>query len=448
MILGRRILTAVIILFSTIAFVQVYYDWLTIYVPPVDISEIHNSCLYILSSLMQSLSAILGITVAALFITAQISVRNEYARTLPEIYKNYTTLFVLSSFFIAILTNLITLNRLSLIIASRSYQWIDFNVIIASVAILLLGPLILSQIENFSLYIIAVKLSRNITIKRISSYNLVQVQTNSKYLEESTYKLTVWGNQHGRDDPLGSFHEIVMSSVQNRDRLLLSSLVRLLLKRIAKYSAVPFSVHPRPIGLKPNLYIRMRQYCYFVISPNPSNLQDRLTVTIHIFHYLIRRALYLKKEWGKIDSIRQQFILNIADLIESLNMRYCSEQSINICIIGVMHICLGFSDVQRSGQYEALARYFELSNQLYQKVKYEQASLCIRMIALISQHTNQIPIELASTLIKQLPKNLQQEFVSTQQTIKSNPDFKITGDIIDPWEKILKYDIGLTKGSI
>ena len=325
---------------------------------------------------MQSLSSILGITIAVLFITAQISSRPRYARTITEIYANKTTFVILSLFFLAISTGIASLAFVSLIVESGDYRILSFNVLVSTISIAFLCPLTLIQIENLSPYLLAMKLAKRVKPLRIYAYQLAQVDIDQDSLGKLRYSLLVWGHDHGRDDPLGPFHEVIMGAVESRDRIQLSALVRLLLQRIARYSAVPYPAKPASTlsqtSEEPKWFNSLYLFAFAPVSP-----VDQLRVALHLLHYIVRRAHNLRREWGNLDTVRQQFILNIGDLIQSLNLRKGTEQIIDICLFSVMHICLGYADVPRYGRLEPLRRYYQISKELAASNKCDQALLSI-----------------------------------------------------------------------
>jgi len=442
LIFVRKILFILIIVAIFVLFLSVLKGNLSFYSQHQSIPDNINNALYLLSTITESLSSILGVTVAALFITAQIRSRSQYGRTITEIYREPTTIFILVYFFVTIIFGIISIGNVGQFISSNTFIWLDINIILSSSALLMLGPLIIIQIENFDSFFLSYKLSKKITIRKILSYHLVRVIADRHDKNKAWYSLSVWGNKHGRHDPLGSFHELVMSAVHAKDRVLLSLQIRLMLKIIANCSSVPFRYRPNKPDIEPSMICKI--FDFFLFVKEPKDIKKRIAITIHLFHYIIRRAIYLKEEWKGIgprglDSLRQQFILNIADLIESLNYRWCTEQIINICLFATMHICIAYTNIPRSGQHEALERYFHIAEQLRSKIKYEQADLCVEILAMIAVKTAQLPNKFLQQNINSIHPSLSLSLQHSMTLSQSDKKWLPGNRGMDPWRPLKLY---------
>ncbi len=161
---------------------------------------------------------------------------------------------------------------------------------------------------------------------------------------------------------LAPFHEIVLWAANNRDRVAMSALIRLLLTVIANAYAVPL----KAIAVRdrsPSYFFNVMRRTYMVIF-RPFWAKRGIAVTLFILTYVIRRAQRLIKEWGGLDVTRQQYILNIRDLIRALAFRPKSDAAIRLCLWAVLHICLSYSKVARYGEDEALRYYYTLAVEL------------------------------------------------------------------------------------
>jgi len=387
----------IFLLYSAAAIVVLSKD-VGIFIPYSSSQTTLTVSLYLFTSLIQGLSTILGITVAVIFITAQTSTRSKFTHTLKNLYSESTTLTTISIFFVAISSNVVCLPLIRYIIDHSLYWVIDINILTAVLAVFLLIPLIVAQIENIDPYQRAVKLSRNITVDRLRSYGLVEIRTQRNDTLSIEYELKPWSRVRGEDDPLKPIHEVVMSAVRRQDRLQLSSLIRLLFSRIAKYHGVQLTASPTGLN-QPKLAISQWYdiiYKYTApISPTP----DRIVITLHIMHYVVRRSHYLRDEWSDsvlysnhnpLAFVLRQFVSDVTDLILSLNERDFSTYTIDICLYGIMHICLGYADMSNRQGPNHLMAVFELCSELDQAGKYEQAALCAEILGYIRCRTHLI----------------------------------------------------------
>jgi len=421
-----------------------YKGHLRIFAPNVSQNDTFTTALYLLTTLVQSLSAILAVTIAVLFIAAQVIARTQYLRALMDIYKDRTTFTTLSIFFIAIILGIISLATIASILGSSNYWILDLNILLSLMAILLLAPLVLSQLENLNPYFLAIKLGKRITIKRIMAYNLALIENDHKTPNYFKYKLNLWGHKYDRDDPLGPVHEIIMEAVQKKDRVELSTMIRVLLQRIAHYSGIYYKMSPRPFTF---------HLAYTAASATTSvtfkfsrnrQLSGRLAITLHILHYVIRRAHNLRDEWGHFDVLRQQFIANIYDLVEGLASKRDTQQIIDLCLFATMHICLGYIDVRQFGQHEPLRDYFYLADKLATCGKSEQATLCRRIIAFIE--VNRARQFTHFTALQAVGSSVQvTEYNSALTSASKEEKWLPYGQIVDPWEYMLqRYKLSRT----
>lgn len=388
----RALLTATFLLLAFLT-TTIITGRLRIFDPPPSQPEILTIALYLLSTLVQSLAAIMGITIAVVFITAQLAVRPNYSRTITQVYRNPTVLLVLLCFISGISLGVYLLSTLHYFIAAQDYRYLDCEIVLAISSILLLVPLTLEQIENLDPYLLAARLARRITTKGIRRYGLADVTPEVGSPQTVAYRLILWGHQHGEQDPLGAIHEIIMGAVGARDRVQLISLVRLLLKRIAGQAGVPFGRTPSRLTRGHRFSWEVARGQIALILGRERCIPDQVTVALHILHYVVRRTANLRREWGDLDAVRQEFLWTLCDLIAALNMRSGTQQVIELCLYAVMHICLSYGNVRRYGRREPLVECYRLVSDLTESAKPRQAELCLQIVALLSVRTHQLPGE-------------------------------------------------------
>ncbi|MGK2860254.1 MAG: hypothetical protein ACSLFQ_23910 [Thermoanaerobaculia bacterium] len=360
---------------------------------PHDRTDALTVGLYLLTTIAQALSALLGMAIAVIFISAQFGPHSQLVRSGIEIFKDRTALGILTFFVVAIVLSLVSLARIDTIISDSPWV-LELNLLLAIGAVVLVVPLVLSQIENLNPYHLAVKLSEMITPARIANYGLVQTTTAGS-TSLCDYRLRVWGHQHGRDDPLGAFHEIVMTAVAKRDRLQIATFMRLLLNRVARMTGAPFSitvVYPTA----PPTRTRQLLWCAIRIVRRPLRPPDRISATLHILHYYIRRCQNLRREWGDLDGVRQQFQLDLRDLIEALARSTGNAVCIEVALFAALHISLGYASVARFGEDEALLQYVDLVSVLRGAGYEREARLCVDVLGVIAAATTHLPMSLLS----------------------------------------------------
>lgn len=426
---ARRVLTIALVVLFVLALLLIYRGSLHFFRPSAHDAETLTIALYILSTLVQSLAAALGVTIAVLFIAAQFGASGQYVRSLVEIYRQRATLTIVGFFVATLAVGLLSLGALANIVRDRRYWVIDLNLALGVMAMLLLLPLVLVQIENLNPYFLAIKLARRISIRRILGYGLVSIEEKAELGGRCKYKLIVWGHQHGREDPLGPFHEIVMIAVRGRDRLQVSALTRILFRRVAQTSRVPYKLLARS-GAKRKMGWFARLSSGLRVSYKAS---ERLAVTLHILHYSIRRCENLRQEWGAIDSVRQQYLLNLADLISALSLREENRQAIEVCLFAMLHFSLAYGDVPRLGEREALTTYFQVAESLFTLGMFFEAELCAELLGVISVVTWQLPLELVEQ------RALRSEIATCFYRGRRRKEIEFSGD---PWrDRLSRYKL-------
>ncbi len=382
---------------------------------------------YLLSSLVQGLSAILAVTITVLFLAALIYARERYARILAELYRDGTTLVVLGIYTAAIALGAISLSRVSLIVSTSAFLVLDVNLVAALAALALLVPLVLGQLEHINPYLLAAKLAKRITIRRVLEYRLSDVWRDPQSTKVN-YVLHVFGYQHGRDDPLAPFHEVVLWAVQNRDRVAMSSLIRLLLRVAADALAVPYAPVVKPTTLK-GAQVRRRLH---LLVYRPRSEEQCVAVALFVLTYVVRRAQRLREEWGHLDIVRQQYILNILDLIRAAIWRPQGAVVAEVCLYASMHICLAYRMVLRYGEEEALRHYFILATELDAAGDPTLTLLCCEIIGLLAEQTRQIPEDLLRELEDALPDPLRAQYEAARRSA-TDPEWLPGTPGRDPW---------------
>jgi hypothetical protein len=429
----RRAIIVVVCLVLVIGtLLLVRYHFALVYLPSIP-ADATTVALYVLTTIAQALAALLGMAIAIIFISAQFGPHSQLVRSGIEILKDRTGLGILAFFVAAIITSLISLARVQAIVGGSTPWVLDFNVLLSVAAVALVVPLVLVQIENLNPFFLAEKLSQTITLERIARYGLVKADRPAAS-SLPDYRLHVWGHQHGRDDPLGAFHEIVMMAVAKRDRLQLAAFMRLLLKRIARVCGARLPLTPTYPALLPR---RPRWRADLVrLFRRPLSVPGRIRVTLHILHYYIRRCQNLRREWGHLDGVRQQYLLSLSDLLDVLAQEPANDACIRACLFAALHISLGYADVPRYGEDEALLRYGAIASALTASGYDAAAHDCASIVGFVAAKTVHLPPPLAETFRAMLPDHHRTAFdVGKQLTVEGWRDGVGVGD---PWKARLE----------
>jgi len=395
----------------------------------VNPSDNLNTALYLLSTLAQSISAMLGITIAVLFISAQINSKTEYSRTLIAIYRSKSTIMAIFFMCVSVISSLVSLAMLGTISYRNSWYVLDINLSISIASICLLVPLVLEQLENINPYALAKKFVRGISANSIKNYGLVIVNADSRREEVFQYELRQFGYGHGLEDPLGPIHELIMGAVSNKDRTQLTALLRTLIGKIASVCATSYKIEPSQL----RRHLSQANILLQRTFKTPETVESRLRVAIHIFHYVVRRSFYLKKEWDSKDYVRQSFIIAVRDLIDSLIIEISNAKVIDVSLYAIMHICLGYNDVKRHGRYEPNISMFSVANDLYKAGFVQQANLAIDVLACLSVRTRQFEDVVSANDELGLDADLQARFEKEKKRATEDPSWFPGEEDGDPW---------------
>lgn len=416
-----------------LGFVCAYFAWhwqiciLSLSMTASDNSTVLTS---VLSTLVEALASVFAISVAVVFLAAQIYTRPQYARAVTEMYSDASCWTMIVMFQGALVMGLALLTHVSWIISSSSYYLVTIDAVWAGTAIAMFLSVVFTQLSTLDPYKLGQVLMQRLTVRRIIEYNLSEVkrdQTSGRVV----YRLHVYGYYHGRQDPLAPFHEIVLWAANNRDRVAMSALIRLMLSVVARAYAVPIRAIAERDRSPSKFRVMWRALSMRLCGPISE--EHGVAVTLFILTYVIRRAQRLIKEWDGLDIPRQQYILNLRDLIRSLSYRPAGAVSIRLCLWAVFHICLSYSAVPRYGEEEALCHYFSLANELYQRGHEDEAKLCAEIVAVLSKRTRQLS-EFAQTVSEGvLFDTLRAVYLQAISYVERNPDWLPGLVEEDPW---------------
>ena len=432
----RRALVFAVLSGCALATIGVMRGSIHLFLPHTAPADTLTGANYLLSTLVQSLASIIGITIAVLFITAQTSSRPKFTHALSELYSDRTVIAFLLVFFTALIADMLSLSYLSGILGSDALWIIDLDVLLTLSAVLLLAPVVLIQIENINPLLLAVKLCSKVTPARIAAYQLANIDRDPLRTNRYRCVLNIWGQQHGLLDPLGAMHEVIMTAVEGKDRVLLSGLNRTLLRTIARCAAVPYSTSNHPQSDRRR---RVWRWIY-TKTHRPKQLPEQLALALHLLHYSIRRAHNLRRpnEWGDRDTVRQQYLVALRDLIEALSFGKRTGQLIELCIYAMFHIELGYGDVPRakSSRSEALAGYVPLVGTLRERGFTEEGDLLASMLGFIDARTDHLAMDDREVLLKKLEGSARAVYDSSVSQARTDSTWLPGAE--DPWAYFLQ----------
>lgn len=395
--------------------------------------------LSLLSTLVEALASVFGISIAVVFLAAQIYTRPQYARAVTEMYNDGSSWTMIVLFAASLVLGFALLTHVTWIISSSNYYLVTIDTVWAGTAIGMFLSVVLAQLSTLDPYRLGQVLLQRLTVRRIVQYNLSEVKRDETS-GQVVYRLHVYGYYHGRQDPLAPYHEIVLWAANNRDRVAMSALIRLMLSVVARVYGVPMSAIAER-DHNPSTFRKVSRILYMAFC-RPKSEERAVAVSLFILTYVVRRAQRLIKEWGGLDIPRQQYILNLRDLIRSLSCRPVAATSIRLCLWAAFHICLSYSAVARYGEEEALCHYFTLANELDQHGFAEEGQLCAEILAVLSRRTRQLPEAAQRISEGLLSDRLRAVFFHALACIERDPEWFPGGTEDDPWRyRVPTYDM-------
>jgi len=435
----KRIAILAIIAFLAISLSFVYTGQLSLFVPHVaDQQETLQSLTQMLSTIVQALSGILGIVLALLFISAQLTMRERYIRVIAEVYADPETIGILTFYLMTVIYSIIILSRTELIVQQGRFLFVDIALILSIASVAALLPLLLAQIEDLNPLSLMRKISKKITSKSIKSYGLVQLELNTDKTTVKKYWLERWGHRHGNYDPLGAIHDLIMEAVSRRDRIQISFAFRCILARIAWVAKVPYK---RRFGLSgENTQSGLSSYItriadWAILHLKPCSESDLVMITLHVLHYLVRRAHNFTREWPNYDVLRQITVIAIGDFILACAKRKGTDKAIKLSMFAIMHICLGFRQVQRFGHYEPIVDLFPVAQRFEEQGQKDLAEFVISVLAFLRYNTNLIKDEQQDSCLSKISSRLRDYFNDSIQLLsRGDPLKRLWRPDHDPWD--------------
>lgn len=377
------------VIFLLLAFVFYVFIKATQFLAPPNATEAYFLTLAttLIPAMAGSLASISGILIAVYLLSSQMSGRRPYSRLVKTFYDT-NDLYYFGIFFISLLALVYTHAFWKHISISHNYYWLDICLILYTASILSIVSLMLKHFSIFNPRLVAERVLQVFSVRNVLAYGLVSVEKNS-HDDKIMYRLKTWGHRHNLADPLGPFHDILMETIEAKERITFHLYLSVFTERLAYLNGVRFE---RKFGLatgpkhnQPFEYVLLK----FPILFGAKNLEDKVSLTVHALHYLVRRSKKMITEWG-LDNHRQIFIINIADLVLALARKRNNGVLIEICLDVLLKICIDYQSVSIYGSYEPLKDLFQTANELKRVGYNREANLCLQVLAFLDINTHYI----------------------------------------------------------
>ncbi len=330
---------------------------------------------YLFSTIAQTLGSIMAIYIAVFFMLAQFTTKANFLRVLTQLYSGRTPLLLLLLYVSTIGYSLVGLACLPYIVSHRYHTAFDVELVLATASLLFLIPAVIAQIENLNPVHLARKFAYNFDASAVKTYGLAEVSCASGADVRLSYSLHRWGHRHGLLDPLGGIHELIIDAVRDRDRIRCLAIVHVLVERVSLLCGAPLI---RRIGTaRPFLRATLgeRLSGLFAAPIRPLCTADRIRVTLHAHHYIVRRAHRFTQEWPNYDILRQGVLVALGDLLLALASAKNNNYPLRLSLFAFRHVSLGYHAVERVGDYEPIMELATVIKQLTARGYAEEAVL-------------------------------------------------------------------------
>lgn len=383
----------------------------------------------VLATAVQTTSAVGGLALALIFLTAQLSAAK--ASLLRELYRS-GEVYVLLCYFVT--TLLLGYAALSFLPApgqgSFDPRIVDTVLVLAGTSVVLVIPAVMMQLENLNPATLASKLAERIRPRTVMEYGLTNVRLLPGDPGRIEYHLITVGLRPREVDPFRPMHEVLMDAVNARDRVLFGKLFRHLLIPIAVVHGAAWNLSGLLSGDLPGSSVLRR------LLARRYTFEERVHLTLAILHYSVKRARNLRTEWDGRDTGRHGILTGLEDLIRCLGPVRDAEVAISLVIHAALHISEYYADIPPFGRIEPFNSYFETADRLAVSGKAREAELCVAMLGWVSVHTKQLSAARSPEPYNNLSEGLRETFFAAQEHARRDEKWLPSFDS-DPWRKWL-----------
>jgi hypothetical protein len=328
-----------------------------------------------------------GLFSAIYFLTAQVAVSGLRNYGIGDLYRAPELALLLAAIVISISAGLVGL------VLPREFQQqggiaTGACLIAGFYVVLIIVPIGLIQVENMTFSVVALKIAQQISTRRIQAWGLAGISWNENHVLSAT--LENHQLEFTRRDPLRAFHDVVMTAVAERDTHLVGRLIGILCARIcAQFGA------RGPDGYLYSLPSTVFRRLALRLGRDRSTEKAAL-VTIHIAHYIRRRAANLRTEWAAPvisedwDTGRHASQFELSRTIARIACRDREGLAIRTLLFAILHISLDYSATPPYGRVEPLNALVDATVTLRTKDRALEANLAAEILGLIRARTSQL----------------------------------------------------------
>lgn len=419
----RRALVATIVGLSAVVIFAIWRGLIQIY-DSTGHSESHMDA--VVGGLVQTTSGVAAISLALIFLTAQLSASK--SSVLRELYRGGDVYLLLAYVLATIITGYGLLVAIPGAAPSPSaLKLIDTVLVLAVTTVLLIAPVLMLQLENLDSVTLAAKLADNIKPGAIIAYGLTDVRTTASGVIE--YRLNIVGLRPKSVDPFRPIHEVLMTAVDARDRVLFGKLLRQLLRPIVRAYGAAWDAAglQDAASLKPSVYRRLHATMFTPV--------ERAHTALAILHYVVKRARNLRTEWKELDIGRHGTITALGDLLMALAPVAQSGLAIRLALFAARQTAEYYADIKPFGRIEPFVHYFKAANMLHRAGKPHEANLCVDVLAWVAVHTLQLGESRIPDPAKALDAVLHVRFEISAKRARDDTDWRPgTLENHDPWQ--------------
>lgn len=419
----RRLITSLTVIGTLAVLLIVWLGHLCLY-PPGEISSDNASTL--IATIVQTTAELGGAALAVVFLSAQLWAAAGRPSILRELYRSKDIYILLTYLSLTLWAGYVALTVITNPLVNISKcKIIDSLIVLAVASVLLIVPVVFSQIENLNQTALAAKLSARLKPKGIIDYGLTSVEPMPGQPNAIKYSLIMVGLRPSGVDPLRPLHELLMDAVNTRDRVLFGKLFRYLLAPIAKVYGGYWDLRGVKVNGSPGITAKLSSRRY--------RLNEKIHLSLGILHYSVKRARNLLIEWEGRDIGRHGIITGIGDLIRCLAKIKDSDTSIRICLYATLNITKYYSGVRPYGRIEPMNAYFKAAEELWAAGKEREAILCAEILGWTATHTEQLGLERAGNLEDIFNTELHQAYTNAKEIAKNQLDWVPGSQEEDPW---------------
>lgn len=370
----------------------------------------------------QTLIGLLSILVTFSFLFAQIALnRYTFIATVNEFYKLSRINFYFTVIWYIIAYTFSFIICWNFIVVKKIYFLLDIFYFNTLITLPIVGLFIIVQVEALDLSKLLRLVTRNVTIKSIKEYGLVEIKYTNNDI--SGFEIKSYNTRYAKYDPLRSFHEVMMTFVNPVNRLLITDAFESLFRRICILNQVNYK-NFITLTTKTNYTATIDDFTG-IINLRFSGLKEdeQIYLSMHIMHYVVRRCKNFNSEitGEKVrDSIRQNVIRLLCNLVYSLSFRKGTKDQVNIILVSTYYVQRILFCKTEPLLYDSIFNLLELIQYLKKKGCIGKMNLCLAIITKLVNDGKVDIRRLQENEINNLDNEKLREFLKDAKDNKNN----------------------------